>query len=106
MTPVDPGAIYNMACEDATTLASSDPANAARHLDHAMRWLRLAAEAGWNDTEHMRTDPDMDRLRSRPDYQLLILDIAFPPDPFATAGRARGGVAVPGSRPNASQNGR
>jgi hypothetical protein len=31
----------------------------------------------------MRTDPDLDPLRSRPDFQLLLMDLAMPAEPFA-----------------------
>jgi hypothetical protein len=31
----------------------------------------------------MRTDTDLDPLRSRADFQLLMTDLAFPADPFA-----------------------
>jgi hypothetical protein len=31
----------------------------------------------------MRTDPDLDPLRSHPDFQLLMMDLAFPDDAFA-----------------------
>ena len=32
-----------------------------------------------------KTDPDFDPLRSRPDFQALLMDLAFPVDPFARA---------------------
>jgi hypothetical protein len=31
----------------------------------------------------MRRDADLDPLRARPDFQLLLLDLAFPGQPFA-----------------------
>jgi hypothetical protein len=30
----------------------------------------------------MNRDPDLDPLRARPDFQALIMDLEFPPDPF------------------------
>jgi hypothetical protein len=31
----------------------------------------------------MNRDPDLDPLRSRPDFQLLMMDLAMPAEPFA-----------------------
>ncbi len=31
----------------------------------------------------MRRDADLDPLRSRPDFQMLMMDPAFPDEPFA-----------------------
>jgi hypothetical protein len=31
----------------------------------------------------MRRDTDLDPLRLRPDFQLLLMDLAMPDDPFA-----------------------
>jgi hypothetical protein len=31
----------------------------------------------------MRADPGIDRLRDRPDFRLLMLDLAMPVHPFA-----------------------
>jgi hypothetical protein len=30
----------------------------------------------------MRRDPDLDPLRPRADFQVFLLDLAFPADPF------------------------
>src|SRR5262245_39040987 len=35
----------------------------------------------------MQKDHDLDPLRSRPDFQLLMTDLAFPDDPFSAARR-------------------
>jgi hypothetical protein len=51
--------------------------------DRAMAAMRCAVAAGWNDVARMRHDPHLDPLRNRPDFQALILDLAFPADPFA-----------------------
>ena len=48
-----------------------------------MKSLRRAVAAGWNRPAHMRADTDLDPIRSRPDYQMLVLDLAMPADPFA-----------------------
>ena len=31
----------------------------------------------------MRRDTDLDPLRSRPDFQVLMMDLEFPEEPFA-----------------------
>jgi hypothetical protein len=32
----------------------------------------------------LREDPDLGPIRSRPDFQLLLRDVAFPADPFTS----------------------
>jgi tetratricopeptide (TPR) repeat protein/tRNA A-37 threonylcarbamoyl transferase component Bud32 len=49
----------------------------------AVEALRRAAAAGSRDFDFMRRDPDLDPLRSRRDFQLLMMDLAFPDAPFA-----------------------
>jgi hypothetical protein len=51
-------------------------------LGRAMEMLRRAIAAGYWDVAWMRRDPDLDPLRSRADFQVLLLDLAFPADPF------------------------
>jgi serine/threonine-protein kinase len=58
-------------------------AEAPSELDRAMTALRAAVAAGYRDLAHIRTDTDLDVLRSRPDFQLLMMDLAFPDEPFA-----------------------
>jgi hypothetical protein len=45
--------------------------------------LRRALERGYRNVNLIRKDPDLDPLRSRPDFQALLLDLSFPADPFA-----------------------
>jgi eukaryotic-like serine/threonine-protein kinase len=48
--------------------------------------LHLARDAGFRDTDlisRMSQDHDLDTLRSRGDFQLLMQDLTFPADPFA-----------------------
>jgi serine/threonine-protein kinase len=52
-------------------------------LGRAMDVLRRAVAAGYRSFDWMRRDPDLVPLRSRPDFQLLMMDLAFPDDPFA-----------------------
>jgi hypothetical protein len=71
----------------------SDPAGSAPtpeeesnmrvHADQAMATLRRAVAVGYSNVTGLRADPDLDPLRSRLDFRLLLLDAAFPDDPFA-----------------------
>jgi eukaryotic-like serine/threonine-protein kinase len=83
---------YNLACTRSLLSAligressKSSPDNQAEHrkyADKAIGALHIAVRAGYKDTFHMKRDPDLDTLRSRPDFQLLMMDVSFPSDPF------------------------
>jgi serine/threonine protein kinase len=84
--------IYNIACAHAClaslmaagpAAAPSQLAQARQDLDLAMTALLRAVADGYRDGNSLRTDPDLDPLRSRPDFQQLMMDIVFPADPFA-----------------------
>jgi tetratricopeptide (TPR) repeat protein len=51
--------------------------------DEAVDHLSKAVALGYRNVKLMATDPDLDPLRSRPDFQLLMIDLTFPRDPFA-----------------------
>jgi tetratricopeptide (TPR) repeat protein len=84
---------YNEACLYArlsTVLhrpgADPPPADAAeirRIRDEAMRRLRQAVTAGQTDSGFISSDADLVPLHSRPDFRELMMDLAFPDDPFA-----------------------
>ena len=74
----------------ANDVASSPEERAAlveQHAAHAISALAEARRAGYfrdaSKVANMRSDRDVDPLRSRPDFQELLLDLAFPTDPFA-----------------------
>jgi hypothetical protein len=48
-----------------------------------MEVLRRAVAVGYRDTVRMQRDPDLDPLRSRADFRSLMMDLAFPADPFS-----------------------
>ena len=82
--------LYNLACfrsllsgiaaEPGSGLTASEMTSLG---EQAVDALRRAVAAGLRDLAFMRRDPDLDPLRSRPDFQVLIMDLAFPDDPFA-----------------------
>jgi hypothetical protein len=81
--PGDAAGLYNAACTPAVTAAairSTDETGAAAkeadaEADRAMAWLKQAVAAGFNDAAHMRQDMDIDSLRVRDDFQLLLRDL-------------------------------
>ncbi len=82
--------LYNLACfqsllsgiaaQPGSGLTGSDVRNLGRQ---AVATLRRAVDAGLQDVAFMRKDADLGPLRSRPDFQMLLLDVAFPEEPFA-----------------------
>jgi len=85
-----PKDLYNLACSHtllaglATEAGSGmTVAEGRAEADRAMESLRQAVAAGYRKLNLMRSDPDLDPLRSRPDFQFLMMDLAFPADPFA-----------------------
>jgi eukaryotic-like serine/threonine-protein kinase len=82
--------LYNLACNQALVAVAAgvrgsglSAAEAPVWADRAMNTLRRAAAAGFRDTAHMQTDTDLDPLRGREDFQLLMMDLAMPTEPFA-----------------------
>jgi hypothetical protein len=49
----------------------------------AMDWLRRAVAVGYRNANELRNESALDSLRSRRDFQLLMMVLAFPADPFA-----------------------
>jgi eukaryotic-like serine/threonine-protein kinase len=66
--------------------ASLLPAGAqARDAQKAMDCVTKAVAAGYNTPRHLariKQDPDLDPLRHRPDFRLLMMDLAMPAEPF------------------------
>jgi len=81
--------LYNLACYHALLAglgakagSGVPPAEVRAEAEQAMRSLCEAVAAGWRDVAHMRSDTDLEALRQRPDFQLLMMDLAMPVDPF------------------------
>src|SRR5262249_3524902 len=64
-----------------TIAAAEGPAES----DRAMIDLQRAVAAGYRDLTYLQTNTDLDLLRSRPDFRLLMMDLAMPAEPFTTA---------------------
>ena len=53
------------------------------HASEAISLLRKAAGAGYRNASALRIESALDPLRDRPDFRLLVMDLAFPAEPFA-----------------------
>jgi hypothetical protein len=51
-------------------------------LERAMDTLHQTIVAGYRPVDWMKRDPDLAPMRSRPDFQLLLMDLSFPAEPF------------------------
>ncbi len=51
--------------------------------DRAMDALRWAVAGGFRGASKLCNETALDSLRDRPDFKLLMMDLAMPPDPFA-----------------------
>jgi eukaryotic-like serine/threonine-protein kinase len=81
--------LYNLACYRSLLVGiAAKPGSGFTAADverlgaEAVDTLRRAVEAGLLDFAFMRRDTDLDALRSRADFQNLLLDLAFPADVF------------------------
>ena len=55
--------------------STQDAAESRRNMDLAIDSLRKAVASGFNDVKTVKTDPDLDSIRSRPDFKALIADL-------------------------------
>jgi hypothetical protein len=51
--------------------------------DRAMSWVRRAVALGYRNPDAYRTETALDPIRDRPDFRLLMMDLAMPAEPFA-----------------------
>jgi hypothetical protein len=68
----------------------------ADQADEAMRWLQKAVSLGFRDRSQVIGDEALASIGDRPDFRLLLLDLAFPAQPFAHGPGGPG--EPPGSR--------
>ncbi len=57
------------------------------HAARAMERLGRAVTVGYRNANELRIETALDPLRSRDDFRLLLMDVAFPSGPFAPADR-------------------
>ena len=48
-----------------------------------MGWLRRAVGVGYRNANEVRIESALDPLRSRDDFRLIMMDLAFPAEPLA-----------------------
>ena len=58
-------------------------AEVADHAEKAMALLRQAGTMGFRNPNAYRTESALDPLRNRSDFQAMMMDLAFPTQPFA-----------------------
>ncbi len=51
--------------------------------ERAMALLRQVATLGFRNPAYFRTECALDSLRNRLDFRILMMDLAFPAEPFA-----------------------
>src|SRR5262249_24764890 len=94
-SPID---FYNIACYLCLVLKAihdapwpeAKRAALSRSLgDRSVAALGRALARGYRNLGLISKDPDLDPLRERDDFRLLLLDLAVPPDPFVR-GRSAG----------------
>jgi hypothetical protein len=66
-------AYYNVACLHAVLIPGST--NPGKEADFAMEWLKKAVAAGFKRIAEIRNDPDLDALRGRGDFKMLVADL-------------------------------
>jgi eukaryotic-like serine/threonine-protein kinase len=89
-TPID---LYDIACcRSLISGAASEPgsgltaAEGQAEAERAVAGVRRALDAGYAEVSWVRNgDPDLKPIRSRPDFQQLMLDMTFPAYPFANS---------------------
>ena len=76
--------LYNAACAYAVAAGAGKPAadqtpaerdRAAGYADAAVACLKAAVAAGFADHDTIRTDPDLEPVRSRPGYAEVLKDL-------------------------------
>jgi hypothetical protein len=82
----DPTALYNVACSLSSSVPLARGPSRRSLADEAVRTLRRAIAAGWDDAALTSRDPDLDPLRARDDFRESLRDLfdrGFPDEPFA-----------------------
>ena len=73
-------ALAGLAGRAGSEVSAADGKEAARAL---IEWLRRAVAMGYRNGNELRIEPALDPLRFRDDFQLMIMDLDFPAEPFS-----------------------
>ena len=57
----------------------------AEEANRAIALLRRAIAKGYHNADEVASEPALRPLRDRPDFRLIMMDLAMPSDPFARA---------------------
>jgi hypothetical protein len=81
-SPTDAESLYYAACIRAVTAAvqaktaGADSDRLAREdADRAVAWLKQAVAAGYKEAANLRKDRDLDALRERADFRMVLTDL-------------------------------
>ena len=81
---------YHLACCLALRIPPATASRTSREVEESRRYgdqamisLRRSVAGGFKTFEIYRSTPDLEPLRDREDFQALLMDLAFPIDPFA-----------------------
>jgi hypothetical protein len=66
----------------ARTVSHRTPTEAREEAELSIYLLRQAVESGYHDLVSIKTEDDLESLRSRGDFQTLLMDAAFSAEPF------------------------
>jgi serine/threonine protein kinase/tetratricopeptide (TPR) repeat protein len=74
------GALVGLAGRDGSGVSAAEDTSEA---ETAMALLHKAVDMGYRTPDAYRTEDALDPLRGREDFRLLMMDLAFPAEPFA-----------------------
>jgi tetratricopeptide (TPR) repeat protein len=75
--------LFALADNSAGDFLPADRADCLAAGERAMASLRRAVATGFQDTARLRGEIELEPIRRRSDFQSLLGDLSFPPDPFA-----------------------
>ena len=71
-----PSDVYDAACGYALCIPLTDtPERKERYAVRAMDLLKQAVAKGYKDVAHLKSDTDLDALRQRDDFKLLLKEL-------------------------------
>jgi serine/threonine-protein kinase len=80
--------LYDLARAEARLVPLTEPVQRGTQIGRAITALRQAVARGYHSLDALRTDPCLDPIRNLSEFDLLLLDLQFPPSPFSAQGRA------------------